>query len=317
MKIWLIAAALCAVVTSASAETRIIRENFSQEAASKFQQHTNQTAHFGVGGSGGAIRQSDTFFWIYQHGIDLVPVGVTISGIPGATADKDASIAGRGSSVFLPISDIGGQIQSAPAGAISIRVNVPRKAVLNDHGTVRVTWPLGNLSFGVDVECQRIETPAKLLSVAIVTTSRDGNGVPRLKANETAQARIVLDSPAKCGGQVFSLFAPKCFQADNQPFGGPRAITYVGRWPQDLRNPANVGVTADASCDTRDIGQLKVSVDGVEMDTPLAFYTPFALQPRTPLPTLAPRIIPKPSEPALPQAGHGPIVPKPKSGGGG
>lgn len=185
---------------AASAETRIIMEPFSSTTdgnAFAFQNHTTATVFFRPGETITVPRQSESFFWIYQHGLDLTPVSYSDNSRQ-VRAVEYTRVSGKISRVFLPL--VGNTLGSA--GGIAVRVLSDRNTPVGEVSEVKVSWPTGSVAFKIRAACVAgSPEDASLLESAVPSASF-------VQAGTQASLRLKLAGQPACGGQRLQVAMP-------------------------------------------------------------------------------------------------------------
>ncbi|MCX7041615.1 MAG: hypothetical protein NT117_02785 [Gammaproteobacteria bacterium] len=278
---------------AASAETRIIMEPFSSATdanAFAFQNHTTATVFFRPGETITVPRQSESFFWIYQHGLDLTPVSYSDNS-KHVRAEEFMRVSGKTSRVFLPL--VGNT--SGPAGGIAVRVNSDRNTPVGEVSEVRVSWPLGSVAFKIRAACAATssEDPSPLES-AVPSASF-------VQAGTQVSLRLKLAGQPACGGQPLLVQMPACLTT---------RLTNAN-WEADDGDTIELAVQAapgdDGRC-TSGARNIDVTSGGVTKSVPIRYVVPAGpfkipgkLQPAGPLP-----------KPTLQRPGSTIVTPKPK-----
>jgi hypothetical protein len=287
---------------AASAETRIIMEPFSSATdanAFAFQNHTTTTVFFRPGETITVPRQSESFFWIYQHGLDLTPVSYSDDS-KHVRAVEFMRVSGKTSRVFLPLA---GNTLS-PAGGIAVRVNSDRNRPVGEVSEVKVSWPLGNVAFKIRAACAATspEDPSPLES-AVPSASF-------VQAGSQASLRLKLVGQPACGGQRLQVVMPACLTTRLPDDNGSQTVMNASWEAEDgatLELPVLAAPGDDARCRSG-ARNIEVTSGGVTKSVPIRYVVPAGpfkipgkLQPAGPLP-----------KPTLQRPGSGVVTPTPK-----
>jgi len=287
---------------AASAETRIIMEPFSSATdanAFAFQNHTTATVFFRPGETISVPRQSDSFFWIYQHGLDLTPVSYSDNS-KHVTAVEFVRVSGKTSRVFLPL--VGNSL--APAGGIAVRVNSDRNTPVGEVSEVKVNWPLGNVAFKIRAECSATaREDASPLASATPSASF-------VEAGKQVSLRLKLAGQPACGGQRLQVVMPACLTT-RLPGANDNQSVLNASWEAEDGDTIELPVLAspaDSARCTSGARNIEVISGGVTKSVPIRYVVPAGpfkipgkLQPAGPVP-----------RPTLQRPGSTIVTPKPK-----
>ncbi len=300
-----IAAGCLALSGQALAEVRIIAEDGrgSPEPGMRFQDHTNNTPHVGPGGTINVPRSSDTFVWVYEHGIDLLPTSMDSSNAKAAAAEFRA-IGGRASNVYLPL----GLGQMAPAGARAYKVNAGRELPIGTRVTLTVRKPVGTIQMTGRVTCPAAGVNEELSRLTGLATSK-----PSFAPGEQGSMTIDLDQVPACQGQTMRISLPSCFQTALP--GSPRRFSteQVRIEPSDPRRitlPLFARPSGEGSC-ASPTGEISVTVGNDNRRVAVTYAEPRNVQQARPINSGGTGLqAPRPTQPS------GTVTPRPKPPGG-
>jgi hypothetical protein len=304
-----LAALLAATSTfaSASAEVRIIVEPHDPSPNAnigKLADHDNDTPFVSPGGTVDIQRSSDTFLWVYEHGINLLPTQFSDDDA-NVTGSEFTSSDGRVSRVILPLFQVGGQQTLTQAGTKAFKVNVKRDAQVGDTVNFTISKSNGAIRFKGRITCSNITESQSALTT--LTASAEAIG-----AGGQGSFTFKFDKPLPCQSQQVQISLPACFESAVP--GSPTRGRFFSPFlrpsdPKQMTLP--IFAAAPGTC-TNGGGDIKVTSNGVTKTVAVRFFDSSTLSKPKPLVPQIPDML-KP-EPINPNA---PVTPKPKGPGGG
>lgn len=300
--------AATSTIGSAAAETRIIVEAHDSGANAnigKFAEHDNDTPFVSPGGTVVIPRSSDTYLWVYEHGINLLPAPIA-EDRAAVTASDFTSIDGRLARVILPVFQVGSQQTLAPAGARAYKVNVQREAQFGDLVNFTISKPNGPIKFKGRIGCAP-NSSESLSALTGLTASADAVG-----AGGQGSFTFSLDKAPPCQNQRVQIDLPRCFQT---ALPGASARTASLSAPLEPTDPKQLTLpifaAAPGTC-TNGGGDIKVTSNGVTKTVTVRFFDNSTVSRGKPLvPQVPDTLKPKPINP------NAPVTPKPKGPGEG
>lgn len=291
---------------AAHGQTRIIVEPFSPngEPGLDFQTHTNDTPFVGPGATIKLARSSESYIWLYQHGIDLEPTSISSTDSDMVASDF-TSIGGRVSRVLLPL-PLG---LLGPSAARVFKVNPKRRLPIGTGETLNIRFATGSIALRTDVICGAggNEALSKLTGLSVADEA--------VVAGGQSSMRIILDQSPPCQGQPLTVTMPSCFQAALA--NGERFATRLLRMEATdkavITLPLFAAESGAASCQAGST-PITVTSNGVTKTVPIRYFLP-ASSFAKPKP-LVPQVPGALERPAPVQPGA-PVAPRPKPPGGG
>lgn len=300
-----IAAGCLAWSGQALAEVRIIAEDGrgTPEPGMRFQNHTNNTPHVGPGGTINLPRSSDTYVWVYEHGIDLLPTSMDSSNAK-ARAAEFRSIGGRASNVYLPLA----LDQIAPAGARAYKVNADRELPIGTRVTLTVRKPVGTIQLTGRVTCPAAgvnEAPSQLTGLSTSKAS--------FAPGEQGSMTIDLDMVPPCQGQSMQISLPPCFESAIPPSGQRFRVQTARLEPSDPKRitlPLFARPASATSCGDP-AGEISVTAGNVTRRVAITYAVPRDVQQAKPINSGGTGLqAPRPTQPG------GTVTPRPRPIGG-
>jgi hypothetical protein len=306
---WRHLAALLAATSnfvSASAEVRIIVEPHDPAGnGTKYTEHDTGTAFIAPGGTVELKRSSDTYVWVYEHGINLLPTTITDDDAD-VTGQEFASVDGRLTRVSLPLFTVGNQVTGAHAGARAYRINAQRDAQVGDSVDFTIAKANGAIRFKGRIGCDANANEA-LSALTGVTASAEAIG-----AGGQGSFTVKLDQSPPCQKQRIAIELPRCFLTALP--GSPQRSASLSALleasdPKQITLP--IFAAAPGTC-TNGGGDIKVTSNGVSKTVAVRFFDSSTLSKPKPLvPQVPDSLKPKPINP------NAPATPKPKGPGEG
>lgn len=299
--------AATSTIATASAEVRIIVEPHDSSPNAnigKLTGHNNDTPFVSPGGTVDIERSSDTFLWVYEHGINLIPTQFSDDDAD-VTGSEFTSSDGRLARVLLPIVEFGGRQTVAAAGVKAFKVNVQRGAQVGDTVNFTISKANGAIRFSGRITCSNITESASALTTLTASTEAIGAG-------GQGSFTFKFDKPLPCQSQQVQISLPACFESA-VPGSAAR-----GRFFSPFLRPTDpkqltlpIFAAAPGTC-TNGGGDIKVTSNGVTKTVAVRFFDSSTLSKPKPLvpqvpDTLKPELI-NPNAPA---------TPKPEGPGGG
>lgn len=307
---WRHFAALLAATSSfasASAEVRIIVEPHDSSPNAnigKLAEHDNDTPFVSPGGTVEIARSSDTYLWVYEHGINLIPTQFSDDDAD-VTGSEFTSSDGRLARVLLPLFEAGGRQTVAAAGTKAFKVNVRREAQIGDTVNFSISKANGAIRFSGRITCGPGND--SLSALTTLTASAEAIG-----AGGQGSFTFKFDKPLPCQSQQVQISLPACFESA-MPGSAAR-----GRFFSPFLRPADpkqmtlpIFAAAPGTC-TNGGGDIKVTSNGVTKTVAVRFFDSSTLSKPKPLvPQIPDTLKPQPINP------NAPATPKPKGPGGG
>jgi len=299
-----IAAGCLAWSGQALAEVRIILEPFrpAGEQGMTFQQHSNNTPHTGPGGSVDLPRSSESYLWVYEHGLDLLPTSIQ-TGNGRVSGSEFYSIGGRASQVYLPLA-LG---TMAPAGAKVYKLNVDRDVPIGTRLTLTVRKPTGTIQLTANVTCPASgnEEISKVTSLSV--------SKPTFAPGEQGSMTIEFDRAPPCQEQSIQVSMPSCFQTA-LPGSDRRFMTELLKLqpsdPKRFTMPLFVRPSDGSTCGSPS-GEISVTAGGVNRRVAVNRVEPVNIQQARPIDSGGTGLqAPRPTQPG------GTVTPKPRPLGG-
>lgn len=308
---WKLPIALLAATStfaSASAEVRIIVEPHDSAPNAnigKMAEHDNDTPFVSPGGTVEIERSSDTYLWVYEHGINLIPTQFSDDDA-NVTGSEFTSNDGRLARVLLPLFQVGTQQTFTPAGTKAFKVNVRREAQVGDTVNFTISKANGAIRFKGRITCAPNTTEA-LSTLTGLTASAEAIG-----AGGQGSFTFKFDKPLPCQSQQVQISLPACLESA-VPGSSAR-----GRFFSPFLRPADprqmtlpIFAAAPGTC-TNGGGDIKVTSNGVTKTVAVRFFDSSTLSKPKPLVPLVPDTLkPQPINP------NAPVTPQPKGPGGG
>lgn len=298
--------AATSTIATASAEVRIIAEpHDSGGNGTKYTEHDTGTSFVAPGGTVPLNRSSDTYIWVYEHGINLLPTSITDDDAH-VTGQEFASVDGRLTRVSLPLFTVGNQVTGAHAGARAYRVNAGREAKVGDSVNFTISKANGAIRFKGRIGCAANANEA-LSALTGVTASADAIG-----AGGQGSFTFRLDKAPPCQNQRVTIDLPRCFQTA-LPGSASRSASLSALLeasdPKQLTLP--IFAAAPGTC-TNGGGDIRVTSNGATKTVTVRFFDNSTVSRGKPLVPQNPGTLePKPINP------NAPATPKPKGPGGG
>lgn len=247
---------------AASAETRIIMEPSGSANALAFQNHTTATGFFQPGQTITVRRDSESFFWIYQHGLDLMPAAYWDDS-EHVRAVEFARVSGLDSGVILPL--VGNT--TSRVGAIAVRVLSDRNTPVGEVSEVKVIWRLGIVAFKIRAACG----PAGLEDASLLESAT--MSASYVEAGKQVSLKLKLAGEPACGGQPFQVTMPACLTI-RMPDANDNQTQLNSNWEAEAGDTIELPVLAAprdiARCDSRTL-YIEAASGGVTKFAPILY----------------------------------------------